>query len=291
MMEKRPAIVETPETYLAMLKRLKPSLAQLKPNDQSVERFLQLCRRLTQRNPDLLLCTVESLENAIKDAAALGLDPTGLMGFGYIVPFKTKRGDHEAVFIPGYHGLLDLVYRTGKIAGIRGSLVHQSDDWTYIEGLNPVLEHTPRFRGTFEYDSRHECVGGYLVWWDVIGGRPVVQRHLWMWLEELERVRRLSKQTDRSGASKFGPWRDHWGPMAFKSMIRQAIKLMPLTPEVAADITYALSKEDERMGLADPVLDITPGDPETPDEGRRKIGAASDGEAESEEEPPQGSEV
>jgi len=275
-METRPAIVGNQKTYVELLQRLKPALGQLKPDEQSVERFLQLCRRIAQRNPDILQCTVASLENALKDSAALGLDPTGLMGFGHIVAFKNKRGDKEATFIPGAYGLVDMYYRTKKIAGIKFKLIHQTDEWQYEEGLTPILRHTPRYTGTFEYGKRHECVAGYVTWWDVIDGKPIVQQHLWMWFDELERVRKLSKQTPKDGESTFGSWFEHWGPMACKSLLRMARKTMPLTPEVSEQLDYALGKEDEKMGISDPFIDITPGEPETPEDGRTKIGGEKD---------------
>ena len=271
-METKPAIVGSQKTFVEMLQRLKPALGQLKPDEQSVERFLQLCRRLGQRNPDILLCTVASLENALKDSAALGLDPTGLMGLGYIIPFTNKRGDKEATFIPGYHGLIDMVYRTKKVAGLTVKLVHKDDDWQYEAGLAPILRHCPRFTGTIEYDNRADLVAGYLIWQDVMDGKPVATRHIWMWAEEIERVRRMSKQTDRSGETKYGTWRDHYQAMALKTVIRAAIKLMPLTPEVSSDLDYALGKEDEKMGMVDDFIDVVPGDPATPPEGRLPIG-------------------
>jgi recombination protein RecT len=275
-METRPAIVGDAKSFDELLRRLKPSLAQLKPDEQSVERFLQLCRRLRQRNPDLGQCTVDSVENALKDSAALGLDPTGLMGFGYIVPFRNKQGDSEATFIPGYHGLVDMVYRTKKISGLMVKLVHQADDWQYEEGLTPILRHTPRFPGVYTYDNRSECIGGYATWWDVMDGKAIARRHLWMWLAEIERVRCMSKQTGKDGDTKYGTWRDHWQAMALKTIVRQAIKLMPLTPEVSEQLDYALGKEDEKMGISDPFIDITPGEPETPEDGRTKIGGEKD---------------
>ena len=274
-METRPAIIGSQKTFDEVLRALKPSLAQLKPDEQSVERFLQLCRRLGQRNPDILQCTVASLENALKDSAALGLDPTGLMGFGYVIPFTNKRGDKEATFIPGYHGLIDMVYRTKKVAGVRVKLVHKDDEWDYLESgpdLKPLILHRPKFTEAIEYENRSDCVSGYMIWQDVIDGKAVATRHHWMWGAEIERVRKMSKQTDRSGETKYGTWRDHWQAMALKTVIRAAVKTMPLTPEVSSDLDYALGKEDEKLGAVDSFIDVTPGDPARPEEGRKAIG-------------------
>jgi len=272
-METKPAIVGSQKTFVEMLQRLKPALGQLKPDEQSVERFLQLCRRLVQKNPDLTQCTVASLENAIKDSAALGLDPTGLQGRGYVLPFRNKRGDMEAVFIAGYLGLLDLAYRSGRVAGVQVKLVHKDDEWEYKEGLNPVLSHTPRFTGVFTYEDREDCVAGYCIWSDVLGGQAVAKRHQWLWLEEIERVRKLSKQTGRDGVSKFGPWVEHWQAMALKTVVRAAVKLMPMTPETSSAVEQVLSQEDSKLGMIDEFIDIPVDEPQTPEEGRRKIGA------------------
>ena len=274
-METRPAVIGSEKTLVEVLQRLKPALAQLKPDEQSVERFLQTVRRVAQRNPDVLQCTVASMENAVKDSAVLGLDPTGLRGQGYIIPFSNKRGDKEATFIAGAYGLVDLVYRTKKVAGLSFRLVHKDDEWQYEEGLNPILRHVPKFEGTFEYGNRKECVSGYVTWFDVIDGKAVAQRHLWMWLAEIERVRKISKQTDRKTGESYdtSTWFNHWGPMALKSLIRAATKSMALTPEANSQLDYILGKEDERIGMPDSFIDVTPGEPTAPAEGREKIGA------------------
>jgi recombinational DNA repair protein RecT len=92
-----------------------------------------------------------------------------------------------------------------------------------------------------------------------------------MWLAEIERVRCGSKQT-RNGESS-GTWAGEWQAMALKTLIRRAIKTMALTPDVADKLDYALSNEDAKMGKPDSFIDVTPGEPTAPAEGREKIGA------------------
>jgi len=253
------ATIGTGDTLDAHLRAWKPSVSQLMENEARAGQLLQMASAIVRRHPDLAECTATSFRAALEDAAVLGLLPTGLMNLGHIVAFRNKSGSKDATFIAGYRGLVDIVYRSKKVAGLDVGLVHVDDGWRYSRGLTTALEHDPKFTGVFTYDKRTELKCGYVTWWDVIDGRPVVQRHVVLNFEQLERIRRKSKMGDS------GPWRDDYEPMVYKALIRFATKTMALTPETDALLDRAFSAEDAKLGLKDPVIDV---EVEIPPDGR-----------------------
>lgn len=251
------ATIGTDQNLGNLLRTWKPKLAQvLGGGEEEAGRFLAIVDACVRRSPNLKNCTVDSFRTAIENAAAMKLLPTGLMNLGWIIPFGT-----EATFIAGYRGLLDICYRSGRVAGYHVALVHKDDGWRYVSGLNTVLEHEPRFEGTFEYDNRADVVAGYAVWWDVQNGLKVAQRHIVLNHGQLERLRLKSKKADS------GPWKTDYEPMVLKSIVRASTKLMPLTPTEDAILAQAFAAEDKHLGLSDPVIDIEP-TTEQPTEGR-----------------------
>ena len=60
------------------------------------------------KNKDLLACSELSIVKSVEQAANLGLLIDGVLGHGYLVPFKDK-----CEFVPGYGGLIELCRRSG----------------------------------------------------------------------------------------------------------------------------------------------------------------------------------
>lgn len=90
-------------------------------NDRHV---LIACQQI-QANPALLKCTPQSIFAAIVRAGLYGWVCDGLIGQGYLVPFK-----NEAVLIAGYKGLRDLVRRSGQADTLMDA-VHEGDTFVW----------------------------------------------------------------------------------------------------------------------------------------------------------------
>jgi recombination protein RecT len=113
-------------------------------NDVMVNRMNRLALTGIMRSPKLFECTPVSIVKGVMDAAALGLDCSGLLGSAYLVPYRNKKtGKYEAQLIPGYRGFIDLAYRRGKVKGINAAVVYGGDDFQFQFGLNPRLDHIP----------------------------------------------------------------------------------------------------------------------------------------------------
>jgi recombination protein RecT len=270
-MEVRPAVIDTDKNLGDLLRSWKAKLVQIYGGtDEDAGRLLAMAEACVRRNPDLKQCTVDSFRTALEDAAALKLLPTGLMNLGHVLSFRNKQGSRDATFVAGYRGLLDICYRSKKLAGFEVGLVHRDDPFTYRRGLQTILDHEPKYSGVIGYENRQELVAGYAVWWDVIDGHAVAQRHLVLNQAEIERLRMKSKKADD------GPWRTDYSAMVMKTIVRAATKLMPLTPAEDALLARAFEVEDAKLGQPDPFIDVTPGAPTSPPDGRLPIGAKED---------------
>lgn len=89
------------------------------------ERMIQVACLSIRKNPKLLNCSIASLFGALSEAAAYGWVCDGVTGQASIVPFG-----EDAVLIPGYKGLRDLVRRSGECDTVMES-VHEGDEYEF----------------------------------------------------------------------------------------------------------------------------------------------------------------
>lgn len=183
------------------------------------------------KTPDLLECSQQSLAAAVLQAAQLGLEPDGILGYAYLVPFKGT-----ATLIPGYKGLLELARRSGKISTIEARVVHAKDRFRFAYGLKPVLEHTPA-----QEAETGELVAVYAVAHLKDGG---LQWEV-MWKREVDAIRK------RSRASASGPWVTDYEEMAKKTVLRRLCKMLPASVELQQAVAM-----DERAEIGLPPIDL-----------------------------------
>src|SRR6185437_2021004 len=96
-----------------LFEQRKESIKALLPKHLTPERMLKIALSTTARTPALLACTPQSIVLAVMQAAELGLEPGGLLGESYLVPYGS-----EAKLIVGYRGLVALARRSGTLASI-----------------------------------------------------------------------------------------------------------------------------------------------------------------------------
>ena len=98
------------------------------------EKIIQVACLSFRKNPELLNCTIPSLFGALSEAATYGWICDGIMGQAYLMPFKKNKGKSnevtEAVLVPGYKGLRDLVRRSGECDTVMES-VHEGDEFRF----------------------------------------------------------------------------------------------------------------------------------------------------------------
>lgn len=176
------------------------------------------------RTPKLQQCAkspegIASLLQAIQQAAQLGLEPTGVLGSAYLVPFENrKKNIVEAQLIVGYRGLIDLARRSGQIESIEARVVHSNDRFKALLGSESKLEHEPAWEGE---PGTFKCV--YAVA-KLKGGQEQIEV---MTKAQVDAIR------SRSKAAGSGPWVTDYEEMARKTVVRRIAKYLPLTPELA----------------------------------------------------------
>ncbi len=191
------------------------------PKHLTPERLARVALTAISSNPRLLECTRESLALALIEAGQLGLEPNGVMGQAYLVPYfngKTKK--YEAQFQVGYRGLIDLARRSGEVAKIEARVVREGDHFEYEYGLTPKLVHRP------DPSGNGEITHVYAIAW-LRDADPIFEV---MTRDQVEAIRRRSKAADS------GPWVTDYEAMARKTVVKRLCKYLPLSPEAEAAI-------------------------------------------------------
>lgn len=204
----------TLKTARDLLESRKDEIAKALVNRIDPEAFIRVAHMAINKQPALLECTPASLLMALLESASLGLMPNGVLGHAYIIPYRNK-GVMEAQFQPGYRGLIDLARRSGHVKSIVPRTVSSTDRFDVEYGLDEKLIHVPNLDdpGTmrFVYAIAHLTDG-------------TSQFHI-MPMKDVERIRAKSK------AANNGPWVTDYEAMAWKTVIKQLVKFLPLSLE------------------------------------------------------------
>lgn len=217
---------EREQTVLGLLRddttkaKLQASLARV---GVTPERMVSWAMTALRREPKLMKCDPYSLLGAVIQSAQLGLDPSGVTGQAYLIPFG-----REVTLIPGYKGLVALARRSGKVSEIMAHAVYEKDEFEYEFGLDSKLRHVPSRDGdrgplTFVYAYAKFTDGGKV--FDVLSKA------------EVDKVRRQSS----SGGSP--AWKEHYPAMACKTAVRRLAKWLPLQPDEARGFELAGMEE------------------------------------------------
>jgi recombination protein RecT len=225
-----------PDQVRGDLERQRDQLARLLSNTIPVDRFIAVAYDIA-KSPQLSRAHPASVMKAIWDAANLGLEPSGILGEGYLVTRWNKDLQaHEAQFQPGYRGLAQLARRSGHIVALDWGVVFEEDSFEWAEGTTPWIDHRPArdraetSRPTHAYAWARDINTQVYI--------AVLDR------AEIEHIR------SKSPAKNNGPWVTDWGEMAKKSAVRRLCKKLPLSPEIQRAVAL-----DDAAELAEPVED------------------------------------
>lgn len=182
------------------------------PSHVSAEKFVRTTITVVNQNPGLLECNRDSLFAAIFQSAALGLLPESFMGEAYFIPYKK-----QVTLQIGYKGLLKLARNTGEIASIESGICHQNDEWNYVEGDQGEFWVKPNILGDR---------GEPLFAWCVIRLKSGESQREIVSKDEIEKIRKASNSANSPA------WKEHWGAMARKVVIKRALKYAPSSTEL-----------------------------------------------------------
>lgn len=189
------------------------------------ERIYKMAALARSRQPRLGQCTIESFVKEFIKSCELGLDCGGATGQAYLVPFKSgylskKAGYdvYEAVFIPGYKGLIELVYRAKSTNYVDAQIVYAKDKFKYNLGSSPMVQFEPNLDV-----PREEVKCCFAVVRLKGSDYPKI---------EIMTKDQLLAIKARSRASSDGPWMTDEAEMMRKTVLRRALKYIPKTPEL-----------------------------------------------------------
>lgn len=223
-------------------KKMEGQFMQALPKHINFNRFMRVALNAVTNTPKLLECNRKSFFLAVMRAAQLGLEPDGLLGQAYLIPYGKM-----AQLIIGYKGYITLARQSGEIANIAVATVHENDDFELsFFGM-------PRFNRCVRGD-RGALIGFIAkAEFKETGALPQVE---YMTVDEVNKIR------DKHSKSK-NVWAEHYEEMGKKTVIRRLVKYLPLSVQKAekmeslqeAGVSFELKEGDI---VLDDMQDITP---------------------------------
>jgi len=192
------------------------------PGNVSPERFVRVAVTAINQNPDLVAVDKSTLFSSIIRCAQDGLLPDGREAALVVFNDKKAAGGKRSSYLPMVSGYRKIAAKHGL--SLEAFIVNENDVFEYELGYEPVLIHKPARLGS----DRGDVLGAYAVARHTDGRKwlDVMSR------DEIERVRSVS----RAATSEYGPWVNHWGEMARKTVARRLFKQLPLDDLDIADV-------------------------------------------------------
>jgi recombination protein RecT len=188
------------------------------------ERLARIALTEVRRNPKLADCSIESLMSATMSCAMYGLEP-GPMGFCFIIPYGK-----EASFQTGYKGLLQLAWKSEMLESVQAGAVYPGDGFKYSRGIPLILSHEPSDEFP-EDDTTYSHVYGVV---GVKGGGHICE--CWTRAQVIKHRDQFSQAYRNAEKYKKynSPWHTSEVSMAKKSVLIQALKLAPMSTQLAS---------------------------------------------------------
>jgi|GEM_PF-729194 len=242
--------VDPQRTVRAWLQQVEPELRRAVPRGVDAARIVRLALTEIRRNPQLALCTRDSLLGAVMWSAQLGLEIGAPLGQSFIVPYR-NHGTLEAQWVLGYTGALALIYRSPRVRDIYVGTVREGDLFTYRRGIEDVLVHEPA-----GFDETRPVTAYYLMVRFQDGGHYIAV----MTPAEIERRRKKALR----GAPRSGAWLEWPEEMERKTLVRAHYRYLPMDVQTqrafAADEAIlrpaAPDAEDDGIVTVTPAVEV-----------------------------------
>lgn len=214
-----------PATLAQFVEAMLPQIKRALPaHVGGADRIARIALTELRRVEHLAEATQESFAGALMTCAQLGLEPGGVSGEAYLLPFWSKKvRAYEVQLVLGYQGMIKLFWQHPLAAGLDSHTVYEGDEFDYEYGLEPKLRHVPA-RGSAKGRPTHYYAVARLA----NGGNAFVVLDV----EDVEAIRKRSKAKD------FGPWQTDYDAMARKTCVRQLFKLLPKSAELARAVAH-----------------------------------------------------
>jgi recombination protein RecT len=190
------------------------------PSHISAEKFMRVLQTAINNSPHLVNSNRQSLLGAAMKAAQDGLLPDGREAA--LVTFKD-----QVAYMPMVAGILKKVRNSGELQSLSPHVVYENDFFDYwIDELGEHLKHKPKLVG-----ARGEITHVYCIAITKDKGTYIEV----MSKEEIDQIRDVSRSKDG------GPWKQWYGEMGKKSVIRRLSKRLPMS----TDLEMMIHADDE----------------------------------------------
>lgn len=185
------------------------AIEKVLPRHLTADRLVRLVASALRTTRHLGECTQESFLGALMCSAQTGLEPNTPLGHAWLVPYlNKKRGEYVCTFIPGYKGLLQLVYQSDRVASANAFIRYENDEFSLQEGTDISIFHKP----ILDDAKRGGPIGAYAVI-KIKSGDPVIR---YLNKEQIERV--------RPQHWKSTPWADSNADVVMEMWMKTALR-------------------------------------------------------------------
>lgn len=228
--------IDVMRTFVASLRApaAQKQMAGVIRNHLNPERMTRIALTELRKNPLLAQCTPESFVASVIQCAALGLEPGGVLGHVYLVPFwNTQAGQYECQAMLGYRGMILLARNSGEVSTINVRAVYDCDSFEVTQGTTESIVHKPNFT-----DPKFGNLKYLMAVYAVALLKDGATQHVIVSRLDIERA----KMRSQTGKKNNGPWASDYEAMALKTAIRRLFKTLP----VSIDAVYAANLDEQR---------------------------------------------
>jgi recombination protein RecT len=196
------------------------------------------------QNQQLQTCTPQSIMRSAARAATLGLSVDPAIGQAYLVPYKG-----EATLQPGWRGLRDMAYRTGKVAFLNVGVVAEGQTW-----VQDQMTGVAKIEG---YPTSNKPIG-YFSYMKTFTGREHFE---YMTIQEIESHRdKYAQGADRAMSA----WKTNFDRMARKTVLKRLLSQWAELDPTGSEVMRLEESIESVDNLPDPSI-VTVIEPERRD--------------------------
>jgi len=192
-------------------KETKEHFSTLLPSTLSVDSFVSIAKNQFTKNPQLALCSTNSLVESINLVAELGIAPSA--NLVHLIPYKNKCS-----VIIDYKGLVEIINSDPEVDIVHALTIHENDEFTHSMG--EVINHTWNFGG-----DRGEIIGAY-AYIKKTNGTKIFEM---MNTQEIEAIRNESNAYKCADNKSETIWHKHKAEMFKKTAVRRLTKWVKLS--------------------------------------------------------------
>lgn len=214
---------DEPTTILQYMAQRRTRIEPMLPEGVRFERVCYDVQEAFANQPQLHECTLDSVFRCVVRSQALGLQ---IGRTTHLVP-KGKR----CQLWNDYRGDVELAVRARAIRYAETAVVHKNEHFRIARGTSPQIEHEV----IADASQRGPMIGAYAILW-ITMTRFVAH---YMPVEDVDVIRKTKSQQWKSGVCP--PW------YAEKTVVRQALKLVPQNPQLAKWMAEVEALEDDAV--------------------------------------------